>query len=107
MIDCLKPTSAAASGCKICGGQASLFGVVDFNRSCEVWREVFFPLSGMPVYYRRCAECKFLFTDAFNDWSIEEFKTPIYNAEYKLIDPEYKSARARSNADCGAAVGSG
>jgi SAM-dependent methyltransferase len=99
MIDRLKPVSAMASGCKICGGQASLFGVVDFNRSCEDWREVFFPLSGVPVYYRRCAECKFLFTDAFDDWSVEKFKTHIYNDEYKLIDPEYESARARSNAD--------
>jgi SAM-dependent methyltransferase len=99
MIACLKPASAAASPCKICGGSASLFGVVDFNRSCEDWREVFFPLSGVSVYYRRCAECKFLFTDAFDDWSIEEFKTHIYNDEYKLIDPEYESARARSNAD--------
>ena len=53
----------------------------------------------MPVYYRRCAECKFLFTDAFDDWSVEEFKTHIYNDEYKVIDPEYESARARSNAD--------
>jgi SAM-dependent methyltransferase len=99
MIECLKPLSAAASSCKICGGQASLFGVVDFNRSCEDWREVFFPLSGVPVYYRRCAECKFLFTDAFDDWSIEQFKTHIYNDAYKLIDPEYESARARTNAD--------
>ena len=34
-----------------------------------------------------------------DDWSIEEFKTRIYNDEYKLIDPEYQSARARANAD--------
>jgi SAM-dependent methyltransferase len=99
MIDCLKPMSAAASRCKICGGEASLLGVVDFNRSCEDWRQVFFPLSGVPVYYRRCAECKFLFTDAFDGWSIEEFKTYIYNDEYKLIDPAYASERPRSNAD--------
>lgn len=99
MIDRLKPMLATTAACKICGGRASLFGVVDFNRSCEDWREVFFPLSGVPIYYRRCAECKFLFTDAFDDWSIEEFKTLIYNDDYKLIDPEYESARARGNAD--------
>jgi len=99
MIDSLNPMSAAASGCKICGGQASLFGVVDFNRSCEDWREVFFPLSGVPIYYRRCVECKFLFTDAFDDWSIETFKAHIYNDDYKLIDPDYASARPRANAD--------
>jgi SAM-dependent methyltransferase len=99
MIECLKPLSAAASSCKICGGQASLFGVVDFNRSCEDWREVLLSLSGVPVYYRRCAECKFLFTDAFDDWSIEEFRTHIYNDEYKLVDPQYASERPRANAD--------
>jgi hypothetical protein len=59
----------------------------------------------VPVYYRRCAECKFLFTDAFDDWSIEEFKTHIYNDDYKLIDPEYESARARGNADAVARSG--
>jgi SAM-dependent methyltransferase len=98
MIARLKPASAASSPCKICGGQASLFGVVDFNRSCEDWREVFFPLSGVPVYYRRCADCQFLFTDAFDDWGIAEFKTHIYNDDYELIDPDYASARPRNNA---------
>jgi SAM-dependent methyltransferase len=99
MIDRLKPVSVAACPCKICGGQALLFGVVDFHRSCEDWRQVPLSLSGVPVYYRRCAECKFLFTDAFDDWSIEQFKTHIYNDEYKLIDPDYASARPRANAD--------
>jgi len=46
-LACLRPASAAPSSCKIYGGQASLFGVVDFNRSCEDWRAVLFPLSGV------------------------------------------------------------
>jgi hypothetical protein len=99
MIACLKPVSAAATPCKICGGQASLFGVVDFHRSCEDWRAVVFPLSGVPVYYRRCADCRFLFTDAFDDWSIEDFRRHIYNDAYKLADPDYVSTRPRANAD--------
>jgi SAM-dependent methyltransferase len=99
MIDSLKPVSTATSSCKICGGLASLFGVVDFHKSCEEARGVRFPLSGVPIYYRRCAECKFLFTDAFDDWSIEQFRTHIYNDEYKLVDPDYHSVRPRANAD--------
>jgi SAM-dependent methyltransferase len=99
MIARLRPVSAAPCSCKICGGEASLFGVVDFNRSCEDWRAALFPLSGVPVYYRRCAECKFIFTDAFDDWSIEQFRTCIYNDDYKLVDHEYVADRPRANAD--------
>jgi 2-polyprenyl-6-hydroxyphenyl methylase/3-demethylubiquinone-9 3-methyltransferase len=99
MIDSLKPVSTATSACKICGGVAALFGVVDFHKSCDEERGVRFPLSGVPIYYRRCAECKFLFTDAFDDWSVEQFKTHIYNDDYKLVDPDYRSVRPRANAD--------
>ena len=31
--------------------------------------------------------------------SIEQFKTNIYNSEYKLVDPDYHYARPRANAD--------
>jgi SAM-dependent methyltransferase len=99
MIACLKPVSTAATPCKICGGHASLFGVVDFHRSCEDWRAVPLALSGVPVYYRRCADCQFLFTDAFDDWSLEDFRTHIYNDGYERVDPEYVSARPRANAE--------
>jgi SAM-dependent methyltransferase len=99
MIARLKPVSHEPSPCKICGGQASLFGVVDFQQSAEDWRRVVFSLSGQPVYYRRCADCQFLFTDAFDDWSFEDFRAHIYNDAYKLVDPDYESARPRSNAD--------
>jgi hypothetical protein len=94
----LKPLSIAACPCKICGGPAALYGVVDFHKSCEEARGVRFSLSGVPIYYRRCANCKFLFTDAFDDWNTEQFKTYIYNDEYKLVDPDYQTARPRANA---------
>jgi SAM-dependent methyltransferase len=99
MITRLRPVTAAATPCKICGGQAPLFGVVDFQQSCDDWRQVVFSLSGVPVYYRRCADCQFLFTDAFDDWSLEDFRQHIYNDAYKLVDPDYASTRPRANAE--------
>jgi SAM-dependent methyltransferase len=104
MITSLKPISAAAAPCKICGGQAPLFGVVDFHRSCVDWRQIVFAPSGDPVYYRRCADCQFLFTDAFDDWSLDDFRQHIYNDAYKLVDPDYASTRPRANADVVARV---
>jgi hypothetical protein len=56
------------------------------------------PLTGAPVYYRRCSACGFLFTDAFDDWSQDDFKTHIYNGGYLAVDPGYQEARPRSNA---------
>jgi hypothetical protein len=98
IIDSLKPVSDAAIPCKICGGPAALRGVVDFHKSCEEVRGVRLPLSGVAIYYRRCAACEFLFTDAFDDWSDEQFKKYIYNEAYRDIDPDYETVRPLSNA---------
>jgi SAM-dependent methyltransferase len=94
----LKPISSAPSACKICGGVAKLYGVVDFHKSCEELRGFRLPLSGVPIYYRRCAACGFLFTDAFDDWSQEQFKTHVYNDGYRAVDPDYQSVRPTANA---------
>jgi SAM-dependent methyltransferase len=100
MIDKLKPVTAYALPCKICRGRADLYGVVDFHKSCEELRGINFMLSGVPVYYYRCTSCKFVFTEAFDDWSIEQFKANIYNEQYKLADPAYENgSRSRQNAD--------
>jgi len=98
MIDNLRPVSVAERPCKICGGAAPLYGVVDFHKSCEQARGIRFGLCGVPIYYRRCDTCGFLFTDAFDDWSVEQFKTYIYNDEYQKVDPDYQNERPRSNA---------
>lgn len=98
MLDGLRPVSTAPCPCKICGSPAPLFGVVDFHQSCADIRGVQFRLSGLPIYYRRCSNCSFLFTDAFDDWSLEQFKTHIYNEDYKLVDPDYSESRPRENA---------
>ncbi len=98
MLDGLRPVSTNPCPCKICGSPAPLFGVVDFHQTCVGIRGVEFRLSGVPIYYRRCGNCAFLFTDAFDDWTVEQFKAHIYNEEYKLVDPDYSDFRARGNA---------
>ena len=79
----LTPVSAALVPCKICGEPAPLYGTVDFNRNCEIEGGIKLPPSGTPVRYRRCRGCGFLFTDAFDAWSQEDFKTYIYNEDYR------------------------
>jgi 2-polyprenyl-6-hydroxyphenyl methylase/3-demethylubiquinone-9 3-methyltransferase len=68
------------------------------NRPCLIQNAVQPPLSGLPIYYRRCQNCGFLFTDAFDDWSEQEFKTHIYNDEYVAFDPGYVMSRPSGNA---------
>jgi SAM-dependent methyltransferase len=94
----LRPVGTEAQPCKICEGTAALYGVVDMHRACEVQGVERPPLSGVPVYYRRCGSCGFLFTDAFDDWSEQEFKTHIYNDGYHAVDPDYAGVRPNGNA---------
>jgi len=84
--------------CKICRKPAPLIGVVDFNKNCEEHRGLNLPLSGYAIYYRRCVSCDFLFTDYFDDWDNNEFRSHIYNAEYVNVDPDFVSARPLGNA---------
>jgi hypothetical protein len=94
MLPALSPVSAKPIPCKICGEDAKLYGVIDFHKGHEK-----LPLSGVPIYYRRCVACDFLFTDAFDCWSDEQFKTYIYNENYLEIDPDYMGPRPHANAD--------
>jgi hypothetical protein len=94
-----KPVSPEPVPCKICGAAAALYGVVDFQKTCEEVRGFHLPLSGMPVYYRRCVACGFLFTDAFDDWTYDQFRAHIYNSDYLAIDPDYRESRPRWNAE--------
>ncbi len=91
--------SAADRPCKICGAPASLYGIADFNKSCEEQRGKKLPLSGAPIYYRRCGACKFIFTEAFDRWSPQDFHEHIYNDKYVEVDPDYTGARPRFNAE--------
>jgi 2-polyprenyl-6-hydroxyphenyl methylase/3-demethylubiquinone-9 3-methyltransferase len=94
----LRPVSTGVLSCKVCDGASALYGVVDMHRPCEIPGGFRPPLSGVPVYYRRCAACGLLFTDAFDDWSEDQFKQHIYNDGYLRFDPDYASARPNANA---------
>jgi len=68
------------------------------NRPCQTAHAHRPALSGVPIYYRRCAACGFLFTDAFDDWSVDQFRTHIYNDGYVAVDPDYLVTRPTTNA---------
>jgi 2-polyprenyl-6-hydroxyphenyl methylase/3-demethylubiquinone-9 3-methyltransferase len=75
-----------------------MVGSVDFNKSCEDRRGMRLPIYGHAIYYRRCPACGFLFTDAFDDWTPEDFATHVYNADYVQVDPDYGQLRPVGNA---------
>jgi len=90
--------SPASLPCKVCGESSFLFGVVDLHTSCEEARGKRLALSGIPIYYRRCVRCGFLFTTAFDHWQISDFQAAIYNADYPLVDPDCLETRPAGNA---------
>jgi hypothetical protein len=84
--------------CKICGAASALHGVVDFNRSCEIARGMRLPLLGVPVWYYRCGDCRFLFTAQFDDFTDDEWRRHVYNDGYASVDPDSGGTRASANA---------
>jgi hypothetical protein len=82
--------------CKICGGATQLFDVVDFNKCCN---PALYPhgLMGIPVFYRSCRACQFIFTAFFDAFTHEQWRTYIYNDRYAAVDPEYREIRPRRN----------
>ena len=85
--------------CPICDGSTSLLDVVDFNKSCEEARGKFLPLTGVPIYFRRCDSCFFSFAPEFSNWSDADFIEKIYNDDYVEVDPDYVEARPQANAE--------
>ncbi|MCZ8257624.1 MAG: class I SAM-dependent methyltransferase [Polaromonas sp.] len=83
--------------CKICDSDATLFDLVDFNKSCH---PSLYPsgLRMIPVAYRICSRCRFVFTDFCDGFSDEQWREWIYNDEYVKVDPEYTSIRPLGNA---------
>jgi SAM-dependent methyltransferase len=85
--------------CKICGSLASSYDVVDFNKICTVTDDSYmYGFAGIPIYYYRCDDCSFLFTDFFDDWTPQEFRQFVYNHDYLKVDPEYVAIRPRQTA---------
>ncbi len=91
--------SGTRATCKICGGEATPFGVVDFNKHASEDRIGRFSATGVPIVYHRCKACGFIFCDAFDEWSPHEFQTLIYNADYVKVDPDYVEVRPRALAE--------
>lgn len=83
--------------CKICGGDAQLFDVVDFKKCCN---PTLYPdgLAGVPVFYRCCRTCRFIFTTFFDGFTSDQWRSHVYNDEYAAVDPEYIEIRPRRNA---------
>jgi len=83
--------------CKVCGGDAHPFDLVDFNKSCD---SCLYPLglSGIPVIYRLCNQCQFIFTDFFDGFTSEQWQRYVYNDDYVKVDSDYLDVRPRRNA---------
>ena len=84
--------------CK-CGGASALpFGMVDFHKNCASGAPAVLPPAGIPIAYYRCWECGFLFTTAFDRFTPDDFRRFIYNDEYRLVDPDFETARSERTA---------
>lgn len=86
--------SSAAASCKICGGDAHPYDMLDFKKTCQLPS---YPagLAFTPVVYRKCADCAFIFTDFFDTFSQNDWATHVYNDHYLSIDPDYVEVRPR------------
>ena len=89
----------SACACKICGATAIPFDSVDFLKFCDANDYYRFGISGIPVAYRRCLSCGFIFTEDFDDWTKNEFAALIYNQDYTKVDGDYAEVRPRQNAE--------
>jgi 2-polyprenyl-6-hydroxyphenyl methylase/3-demethylubiquinone-9 3-methyltransferase len=93
--------------CKICTADAKFFDVLDFAVTCNMP-----PMAkgafGIPVYYYRCMQCEFIFTDFCDDFTSNQWTEFIYNEEYYThVDTDYVEYRPRNNANAVASLLSG
>jgi SAM-dependent methyltransferase len=92
-----QPVPTAIS-CPVCQTGAPLLDTVDFNKTCEEARGLRLPSSGVPVRYHLCDRCGFCFAPELYAWSFAEFEEKIYNADYVVVDPDYRRERPVANA---------
>lgn len=87
--------------CSICGhADVLLAGCKDFGVSGNdhfEGRRIFADF-GISIAYHECARCGFLFTNAFDRWTPEQWRLHVYNEEYLLADPPFQSERPLRNA---------
>ncbi len=94
----LQPICPSHAPCKCCGTRAPLFGVVDFHKHSQLHYPVALGVSGIPIYYYRCPGCGFIFSTAFDHFTMEDFHRWIYNEDYLQVDRDFLEARPRTNA---------
>jgi SAM-dependent methyltransferase len=95
----LDPANRQVTQCKVCGGRAEVFDVVDFNKCCSEMNCYAYGLAGVPISYFRCLICGFMFTRFFDDWAPDEFAKFIYNADYIKVDGDYAGPRPEREAE--------
>jgi SAM-dependent methyltransferase len=47
----------------------------------------FLPKSDILIFYRACLNCSFVFTTYMDNWTQDDFRQRIYNADYELLNP--------------------
>jgi len=87
----------AECSCKICGALSVRFDMLDFERSVSATPFDRAP-SVVPVVYRRCAACGFIFTRFFDAFTPADWAAHIYNDGYADVDPEFARVRPLVNA---------
>ncbi len=68
-----------------------------FAKTCHA-NKYPFGLRLIPVAYRKCERCGFIFTSFADSFTGEQWRRFIYNDEYIQADPEYLEDRPRKNA---------
>jgi Methyltransferase domain len=78
--------------CKICGEPSRRFDMLDFEKFVS-YAPYSRALSCVPVVYRRCDACGFIFTSFFDSFSPAQWSEHIYNDEYRVVDGEFEEIR--------------
>lgn len=94
--------SFTPTSCQICSNNKLIkLGCKDFGISGNDYFEKkrMFPDYGLEIPYYRCVACDFIFTNAFDLWSEQDFRNHIYNEEYILSDPIFINERPHRNAN--------
>tara|TARA_B100000886_G_C20375244_1_gene471498 strand:+ start:302 stop:1138 length:837 start_codon:yes stop_codon:yes gene_type:complete len=89
-----KDLESLSCQCKICKEEATLFDVVDFNKAILDSFYLKDMLTGVPVHYYQCSNCKLIFSKNFDNFCSNDWIKFIYNEDYfKLLDTDYKYIR--------------
>ena len=78
--------------CKICAAPSPRFDVLDFEKFVS-HTPYTRPMSGVPVIYRRCPACGFIFTNFFDSFTPAQWTEHVYNDGYAGVDPEFAAIR--------------